>query len=280
MKKIRDEKALWVVGSIFVLLLAPIIFILGLIVGINIDHSITLTHDNLSSWVTAFATVVIAVLTIVLAKETWSLRNIQLTQIEQIRKDAIKPNVDFYLKSSPAAFNFVDVHIVNNGSGSAQNVKFDFENVNTKETEIFEYVVSLFQELNILKNGISSLGVNEKRSGFVLNFIELNKKYKDVIFETNIVVHISYEDIEGEEYSSKATMNFSEFLGITTLGGEEPLYKIADSFKKLQEEFSSLSKGNSTRKINVNTFTSKDREKAQEEMLKRYEKQNNSEADG
>ena len=137
MKNIRDEKALWVIGSIFVLLLAPIIFILGLITGVNIDHSITLTHDNLSSWVTAFATVVIAVLTIVLAKETWSLRNIQLTQIEQIRKDAIKPNVDFYLKSSPAAFNFIDVHIVNNGAGSAQNVTFGFENLNTKETKYF-----------------------------------------------------------------------------------------------------------------------------------------------
>jgi hypothetical protein len=179
MKKIRDENALWVIGSIMALLSIPIIFILGLITGINIEGSITLSQDNMSSWVTAFATVVIAVLTIVLAKETWSLRNIQLIQIEQIRKDAIKPNVDLYLKSSPAAFNFIDVHIINNGTGSAQNVTFSFENKNTKESEIFKYVVSLFKKLNILNYGISSLGVNEKRSGFVLNFVELNKKYKD-----------------------------------------------------------------------------------------------------
>lgn len=280
MKKIHDEKALWVIGSIITLMLLPIIFIVGLIVGINVDSTTTLTQDNLSSWVTAFATVVIAVLTIVLAKETWSLRNIQLSQIEHIRKDSIKPNIDLYLKSSPAAFNFVDVHIINNGSGSAQNVTFSFENRNTKENEVYEYVVSLFTKLNILNYGISSLGVNEKRSGFVLNFIELNQKHKDVIFETNIVVNINYEDIEGDKYISKATMNFSEFLGITELGGGDPMYKIASSIEKLQKDFNSFSKGSSTSKIKVDTYTAKDRKEAEEQMLKRIEEQRASKNNG
>lgn len=280
MKKIHDEKALWVVGSIIVLMLVPIVFIVGLIVGINVDSTTTLTQDNLSSWVTAFATVVIAVLTIVLAKETWSLRNIQLSQIEHIRKDSIRPNIDLYLKSSPAAFNFVDVHVINNGSGSAQNVTFSFENRNTKDSEVFEYVVSLFTKLNILKNGISSLGVNEKRSGFVLNFIELNQKYKDIIFETNIVVNINYEDIEGDRYTSKATMNFSEFLGITELGGGDPMYKIASSIEKLQKDFNSFSKGSSFSRIKVDTYTAKDRKEAEEEMLKRIEEQRASQNNG
>jgi len=280
MKKIHDEKALWVIGSIIVLMLLPIIFIIGLIVGINVDSSSSLTQDNLSSWVAAFATVVIAVLTIVLAKETWSLRNIQLSQIEHIRKDSIKPNIDIYLKSSPAAFSFIDVHIINNGTGSAQNVTFSFENKNTKDTEIFEYVVSLFTKLNILNNGISSLGVNEKRSGFVLNFIELNQKYKDVIFETNIVVNIGYEDIEGDKYISKTTMNFSEFLGITELGGGDPLYKIASNIEKLQKDFNGFSKGNSTTKIKVDTYTAKDRKEVKDKMLKRIEEQRKQQENG
>ena len=280
MKKIRDEKALWIIGSIIVLMLLPIVFIAGLIIGINVDGSITLTQDNLSSWVAAFATVVIAVLTVVLAKETWSLRNIQLNQIEHIRKDGIKPNIDLYLKSSPAAFSFMDVHIVNNGSGSAQNVTITFENKNTEETAVFEHVVSLFKKLNILKNGISSLGVNEKRSGLVLNFIELNTTHKDIIFDTNIVVNIVYEDIEGDKYSSKVTMNFSEFLGITELGGGDPLYKISSSFEKLQKDFNSFSKGNSSSKIKVETYTSKDRKKSKEEMLKRIEDHHKSQENG
>ncbi len=280
MKKIQDEKALWVIGSIIVLMLLPIIFIIGLVIGINIDSSMELTQDNLSSWVTAFATVVIAVLTIVLAKETWSLRNIQLSQIEQIRKDSLKPNIDLYLKSSPAAFSFIDVHIINNGTGSAQNVTFNFENKNSNESEIFEYVVSLFKKLNILKNGITSLGVNEKRSGFVLNFIELNKEYKDVIFETNIIVNINYEDIEGDKYKSKATMNFSEFLGITELGGGDPLYKISASIDKLQKDFNGFSKGSSFHKIKVDTYTAKDRKEAEDAMFKRIEEQRKSQENG
>ncbi|HFD33199.1 MAG TPA: hypothetical protein ENJ28_10910 [Gammaproteobacteria bacterium] len=280
MKKFHDEKALWVVGSMIVLMLVPVVFIMGLIVGINIDSTATLTQDNLSSWVTAFATVVIAVLTIVLAKETWSLRNIQLSQIEHIRKDSIRPNIDLYLKSSPAAFNFVDVHVINNGSGSAQNVTFSFENRNTKDTEVFDYVVSLFTKLNILNSGISSLGINEKRSSFVLNFIELNQKYKDIIFETNIVVNISYEDIEGDKYTSKAIMNFSEFLGITELGGGDPMYKIASSIEKFQKDFNSFSKGSSSSKIKVDTYTAKDRKEAEEAMLKRIEEQRASQNNG
>jgi len=257
------------------MLLLPVVFIVGLIIGINIDGTITLSQDNLSSWVTAFATVIIAILTIVLAKETWALRNIQLNQIETIRKDSIKPNIDFYLKSSPAAYSFIDIHIINNGTGSAQNITFNFINNNAEEPEVFEHVKTLFEKLNILKYGISSLGVKEKRIGFVLNFIELNQTHKDVIFNTNFTVHINYEDIEGQKYKSKSTMNFSEFLGISELGGN-PLYKISNSIEKLQNDFNSFSKGRSSSKIKVDTYTSKDRKKAEEEVLQRIEDQKKS----
>lgn len=262
-----QNKSGWIFGTIMALIVLVIFFLIGLSVGVGSQGGLTFSDDTLSAWVSALATVCIAILTIFLAKETWSLRNIQLSQIEHIRKDSIKPNIDLYLKSSPAAFSFIDVHIINNGTGSAQNVIFTFENKNTKETEVFEHVVSLFKKLNILKNGISSLGVNEKRSGFVLNFIELNQTHKDIIFDANIIVNIEYEDIEGDKYKSKTTMNFSEFLGITELGGGDPLYKISSILEKIQKDIGHFSSG--FKKLKTDVYTNEDRKKEREQWEER-----------
>lgn len=264
-----QNKSGWVFGAIMALIVLVIFFLIGLSVGAGSQGGITFSNDTLSAWVSALATVCIAILTIFLAKETWFLRNIQLSQIEQIRKNSIKPNIDLYLKSSPAAFSFIDVHIINNGTGSAQNVIFTFENKNIKETEVFDHVVSLFKKLNILKNGISSLGVNEKRLGFVLNFIELNKTHKDIIFEANIVVNIEYEDIEGDKYKSKTTMNFSEFLGLTELGGGDPLHKISTSLDKIQKDVGHFASG--YKKIKTDVYTKDDRDKEREERDKQMD---------
>ena len=109
-------------------LVVAIFFLLGLSVGMSSQGLVAFGNDTLSAWVSAIATVVIALLTIFLAKETWELRRVQLSQIEQIRKDSIKPSVSLYLKSSPVSVNLIDIHIINDGRGTAQNIKFKFTN--------------------------------------------------------------------------------------------------------------------------------------------------------
>ena len=88
-----DEKPIWIEVVLMSVLFVPIIFIIGLVVGINIEGQVNLSTDTLSSWISAFATVAIAMLTFILAKETWYLRLAQIQQIGELRKEAIRPNL-------------------------------------------------------------------------------------------------------------------------------------------------------------------------------------------
>lgn len=245
-------------GSLAVLLMLPLIFILGIILGINVEKEISLSQDNLSSWVSAFATVTIAILTIVLAKETWSLRLIQLSQIEQIRKDSIKPSVSLYLKSNPAGISFIDIHVKNSGVGTAQNIRFAFKNVSDKGLdEVYDNFRGKLNKLVILEKGISALGPGEHRSSFLLSFIEFHQKHGEKALDLNTEVEIAFEDIEGTPYQSKAYFNFAEYKGISGLG-DEPAHEIASHLKKIKEEIGHFASG--FRKIKVDVYTSEDRE--------------------
>ena len=271
MSKVSEIKARWIVGSLSVLLMLPVVFILGMVVGINVEDSITLSQDTLSSWVSAFATVTIAVLTIVLAKETWGLRLIQLSQIEQIRKDSIKPSVNLFLKSSPAAFNFIDVHVVNNGPGTAQNVNFTFHNSSSVADDVYEYLINKINRLVILEKGISSLSAGEHRTSFLFSFIEMHKKFGDKALECIIEVDISFEDTEGSKYTSKSYFNFTEYKGVSELGGGDPLYKISSQLEKIQKDIGHFASG--FKKLKTDVYTSDDRAKEREEWESRRTEQ-------
>ena len=269
MSEVEETKNRWIIGSLASLLLLPVIFIIGLVVGINIESSTSLSQDNLSSWVTAFSTVTIAVLTIVLAKETWGLRIIQLTQIEKIRKDSFKPNISLYLKPTPVSFNFIDVHISNTGSGTAQNINFTFKNASEDAEEVFEYLVGEINKLVIFEKGISSLSAGENRSSFLFNFIELHTKFGGKSLDCITEVDITYEDIEGDKYSSRSFFNFTEYKGISDLGGSDPVYKISSHLEKIQKDLAHITSG--YRRIKSDVYTSEDRRSEREERDKRID---------
>lgn len=262
MDKVEDIKGKWILGSIVMLLLTPVVFIAGMVVGKNVDGNISFSQDNLSSWVTAFATITIAVLTIVLAKETWALRIMQLSQIERIRKDSIKPSISFYLKSSEAEMSSFEVYIENNGKGVAQNVKFTFINLNEDAVDVFNEVVNEIDNLVILKEGILSLGPAENRKSFLFSFIELAGKFKEKTFECSMKVNIEFEDLEGGKYSSKTVIKFDEYKGISSIGGS-PLHKISNQLEKIQKDIGMFASGH--KRLKTDVYSSGDRKQAQEE---------------
>lgn len=274
MDKVAETKGRWIVGSLAVLLMLPVVFIIGLVVGINIESAITLSQDNLSSWVSAFATLTIAVLTIVLAKETWGLRLIQLSQIEQIRKDSIKPSIGLYLKSSPAGFNFIDVHVTNNGSGTAQNIQFTFKSASEDAQDVYEHLLSNLNKLVILEKGISTLSSGEHRSSYLFSFIDLHQKFGEKALECVTEVDITFEDIEGSKYSSKSFFNFTEYKGVSELGGGDPLQKISSHLEKIQKDVGHFASG--FKKIKTDVYTSEDRQAERDEWEKRRAEQQNA----
>ena len=246
-------------------LVVAIFFLLGLSVGMSSQGLVAFGNDTLSAWVSAIATVVIALLTIFLAKETWELRRVQLSQIEQIRKDSIKPSVSLYLKSSPVSVNLIDIHIINDGRGTAQNIKFKFTNKSKDAQDVYDYLQEEFNKLVILSNGISSLGAGENRTSYLFSFLEIGDKFGDKLFEYFAEVNIEFKDIEGKTYTSKSHFKFMEYKGISNFGGD-PVHKISSTLEKIQKVITNFA--NSSKRLKTDIYTSDDRKKELEKLEK------------
>lgn len=266
------EKPLWIVIALVGLLIVPVIFIIGLVVGINISGNIDLSPDTLSSWISAFATVAIAILTFILAKETWYLRIAQIRQINELRKESVRPNLEFYLLSAPVSFQFLNIHIENNGKGVARDIKFTFTGENDAElTQNEDSVIKRFLSVNILRNGMHALGAGKQRTTYIFNFLDLSKAMGDDVFNIKINISMSYVDIEGRDYTSDSVIDFSEFKGISEIGGGDPIYNLYEETKKIREVFESAQRGLPSKRINVNSFSSTDRMEEKQRMMDHIE---------
>ena len=272
MSRYRNERSLIPLLIISSVVAAPMIFVVGMAVGSQIQLASILTADSLSSWVAALATLAIAILTFVLAKETWYLREAQIEQVNELRRESIRPDVSMRLKNNPSVFQFMDVEIINLGKGIARNIKFNF--FNSEDNEILKSenpAVDEFLKLHVLSQGIHSLGIGQRIESFLFSFIELPKKLEsENIFSPYFRVEITYEDVEGTRYKNELVMDFEEFRGISEVGGGDPLHKIADDIRKLREQFGRLH-SSSSRRLGIDTFNSEDREnerKAVEKQIK------------
>jgi hypothetical protein len=259
MVKRKNERSLIPLLIVSSVVAAPLIFILGAAFGSQIQISNILTADSLSSWVAALATVAIAILTFVLAKETWYLREAQIEQVNELRRENIRPNVSVNLSSSPIDLSFMNIRIQNHGKGIARNIRFSFIDREQKEINLLDSaIVDEFLKLHVFSEGINSLGLDQKIESFLFSFYDIKKNVEGSdIFSPYFKIKIHYEDVEGTPYFNELTMDFKEYKGITSVGGGDPLHKIADDIKKLREQFGRVTTHN---RINIDTYTSSDRD--------------------
>jgi hypothetical protein len=266
-KKRKNERSLIPLVIIIGLVCAPLIFILGIVVGSEIQVSSILTADSLSSWVSAVATVAIAVLTFILAKETWYLREAQIEQVSNLRKENIRPNVSVTLQPSNISLHLMMVDVSNLGKGIARNISFKFIDKNSNYiSEGRDTIVDKFFKLHIFSKGMHSLGIRQKVKSFLFNFLDMKG---DDLFIHFFTIEVSYSDVEGNKYSNEFTIDFAEFKGITEIGSD-PLHKMAGDLEKLRKVVEQMT--TSSKKLNVNTYTSKDRKiQIQKDVKRRAE---------
>ncbi len=237
----------------------PLIFILGLVVGKHLWGNSTLTADSASSWVSAIATVAIAILTFILAKETWYLRETQIQQLNELKRENIRPNIGIQLESSQVGMNFVNVKISNFGKGIAKKVVFSFlgrDGLCIPENQ--DVVVEKFRKLAIFRQGIESMGINQVISSFLFSFIDLGKELNGDIFKPYLNIIVTFEDVEGTLYNNAFTIDFAQYEGITELGGDA-LHEIASETKKIREHVGKIV-GNFNGRIGVDVFSAGDRQ--------------------
>ncbi|TCN75783.1 hypothetical protein EDB62_11250 [Vibrio crassostreae] len=271
----KNEKPLWIIGSLLSLLLLPAVFIAGLITGQELSNELPLSEDSLSAWVAALATVAIAVLTFILALETWKLRRSQDKQSADLIEQSIKPELEIYLESSRISFQFMNLYIENTGNGVAKDIIFNIkgrDGLNYSSEE--KALVDEFERLNFIQNNMASLGVQKKRSSFLFSFIELVKKVGNSAFDIKLIVEVSFTNISGKRYTSESIVDLSEFKGITELGNGDPVQNLSNEVEKIRKSFESVvHSGGQNKNFNVRIHTKRDvedRRKKEVEMLEEY----------
>lgn len=272
MLKKQNKRSLVPLLTLICIVALPLTLILGIFVGTQIQFDNILHADSLSSWITAMATVAIAVLTFVLAKETWYLREAQIQQVNELRIQSIRPNVSIQLLHSPVSYNLMMIEVKNLGKGIAKNVRFNFYDKDNNEIKASDNpIVDEFLKLHVMLNGFHSLDINQEFKSFLFSFFNITNKFDDEdIFSTYFKISTFYEDVEGNEYSDELIIDFKEFEGISEINGGDPLYKIAGDIEKLREQFEGITK--LSKRLHVNTYSSQDRIQEREELQIRIEK--------
>ncbi|MGR5390204.1 hypothetical protein [Vibrio crassostreae] len=215
--------------------LTPLTFILGIVVGTEIQMSTVLSADSLPSWVSAIATVAISVLTFSLAKETWHLRIAQVEQLSDFRKEMIRPNIEFGLSHSKAGSDLVELKVNSNGKGIAKNVSFEIYDENGRPFVSGDnFVTDRLLSLRFITDGIKSLGSEHKIETFLFSFSEARNKFEN-LFNLIIGVTINFEDVEGNSFNQSTFIDFSHYEGLQLSAEGEPQYRISRDIHKMRK---------------------------------------------
>ena len=148
-------------------------------------------------------------MTFILAKETWYLREAQIRQLEELKRENIRPSIGIQLDSSPVGIHFIDARITNSGKGIAKKVRFAFKDRSGAALAPGNDPVSdKFLKLSMFSKGIETIGIGQTLSSFVFSFLDLGKELDGKIFEPYLSIVVDFEDVDGNKYqnSSKLTL--------------------------------------------------------------------------
>ena len=203
--------------------------------------------------IVAISTIIYVVATIFLVKET---RKMRIAQTE--------PYIDITYNPRKEWLKLIDIAIKNIGLGPARYIKFDIIPL-TKDEVTIELIKEL-KEKHFLSSGLDYLSPGQEISSF---FTNTDTAFKEKM-TSRILIKASYENAIGKKYSNKYTINLSEMEGIIKIGLPPPLYKIAKDIEVIKDEIKHLTSG--FKRLNIDIYTSEDRQKEKTELKKRLEK--------
>ncbi|NVK22777.1 MAG: hypothetical protein HWD86_09685 [Kangiellaceae bacterium] len=197
------------------------------------------------SAVVALSTVVYAVLTALLVKET-----------RQMRRAQTEPKLVAFVEPREEFINFAHLYFENVGSGPAFDVSFELSA--NKDDEGGRILISDFSKSRFLKTGVDYIGSSQRMQSHYTRFTEeFDKKIKAIFSVT-----VKYKSSTNRKYSDTYTIDMSQFEGAGGLGTPH-MYSIAQSLKKLQEDVHKISSG--FNRVKVNSYTHEDRVREEKE---------------
>ncbi len=207
-------------------------------------------NENSGAFAVIFSAVV-AIATVVYAILTWRL----VSETRKMREAQTEPKVSVTIQPREEWIKLIDMVIQNIGLGPAYNIKFEIN-------PDFEYMKGKFlSELGFMKNGLKYLAPNQKLQFFLTieNFEEKTKK--------SFEIKVTYQNSIGKTYKDVYTIDFSQLIGLSQLGEEPPLYKIAKNVEEIKKDIHHLSTG--FHKIKVIRYTKEDVEEETKQLLER-----------
>src|SRR6266705_3573977 len=159
----------------------------------------------LFTFVVMGATVVYAVLTWFLVRETKKLRKVETD-----------PNISIYLEPQEQWISLMDLVIQNNGRGAAYDVRFEI-------SPDFECREGEHLSSNPFMQHVRYLAPGQKLKLFLASAVEVLPRATGKAF----TMTASYRSATGQAFKEEFNLDFEHFRGMVTVA-KSPLYKIAD----------------------------------------------------
>lgn len=237
-------------------LLLPFLTLISILAAVIIwsfNHSTFLNQNN--GLITLIFAFVVAVATAVYAYLTWLL----VDETKEMRKAQTEPNISITIEPREDWINFMDMKIMNIGSGPAYDIKFE-------TTPDFECFKGKFLSKIKIMQGIKYLAPNQKIQFFLTSLTEdFEEKIKNPF-----AIKVTYKNKLDEKFTESFAIDFSQFEGMLQLG-EPPLYKIANAVEDIKRNIGHLSTG--VHRIKAIVYTKKDIDNEHKEMINRIKKQ-------
>lgn len=197
------------------------------------------------SGIVMLATVVYAILTASLVKET-----------RHMRESQTEPRIEVTASPREEFVSIIVLRVKNIGLGPAYDVRFKLrgESQSAGESELIQD----FSKSQFLGKGLRYLGPGQElRSGFT----QMTKNFEGKI-KARLIVEASYNSATGKSYKDTIPVYFEEFEGYGTIGTPH-LYAIAKAMEKIERNLDHLTTG--FRRLRVDTYSEMDRSKEAEE---------------
>ncbi|MEQ1779150.1 MAG: hypothetical protein ABL863_11465 [Nitrosomonas sp.] len=197
------------------------------------------------SCIVMLATVVYAILTATLVKETRQMREVQT-----------EPRIEVIACPSLEFVSIITLRVKNIGLGPAYDVCFKLrsESESAGENELIQD----FSKSQFLQKGLRYLGPGQELRS---RYTQMTQNYEGKI-KARLIIDVNYKSAAGKSYSHAIPVYFEEFEGYGMVGTPH-LYAIVKAMEKIERNLDHLVTG--FRRLRVDTFSQTDRAKEAEE---------------
>ncbi len=179
-------------------------------------------------WLNANSGVIIAIATVVLV----GITGIYVYLTWRLLKANNTPEIAVSLRPHEISVNLVMLCIENIGTGSAHDVQF------TTDPAVIPCLDIPFEKIGFLKSGIAYFEPGRKIEQFLVSVIGKFEELK----ETQLKITVTYKDSTNYKRERTFVLDFEESVGFSQIGSP-PLYEIAKTIKKIQEDLHHITTG-------------------------------------